>query len=119
VDNVFGRSRNLVGLDIGDSSIKVVELKDLGRGRGYEVVRLGWEPLSNEAIVDGAIMDSQLVIETIQRLFQRCRIKTTQVATALSGHSVIVKRISLPVMSEAELAESIHWEAEQYITFDI
>jgi len=116
---VFGRSRNLVGLDIGDSSIKVVELKDLGRGRGYEVVRLGWEPLSNEAIVDGAIMDSQLVIETIQRLFQRCRIKTTQVATALSGHSVIVKRISLPVMSEAELAESIHWEAEQYIPFDI
>lgn len=116
---MFGRSRNLVGLDIGDSSIKVVELKDLGRGRGYEVVKLGWEPLSNEAIVDGAIMDSQLVVETIQRLFGRCRIKTQQVATALSGHSVIVKRISLPVMSEAELAESIHWEAEQYIPFDI
>lgn len=116
---MFRRSRNLVGLDIGDSSIKVVELKDTGRGRGYEVVRLGWEPLSNDAIVDGAIMDSQLVIETIQRLFQRCRIKTSTVSTALSGHSVIVKRISLPVMSEAELAESIHWEAEQYIPFDI
>ena len=116
---MFRRSRNLVGLDIGDSSIKVVELKDMGRGRGYEVVRLGWEPLSNDAIVDGAIMDSQLVIETIQRLFQRCRIKTSSVSTALSGHSVIVKRISLPVMSEAELAESIHWEAEQYIPFDI
>ena len=116
---MFRRSRNLVGLDIGDSSIKVVELKDMGRGRGYEVVRLGWEPLSNDAIVDGAIMDSQLVIETIQRLFQRCRIKTNSVSTALSGHSVIVKRISLPVMSEAELAESIHWEAEQYIPFEI
>jgi type IV pilus assembly protein PilM len=65
-------------------------------------------------------MDSQLVSETIQRLFQRCRVKpSTPVATALSGHSVIVKRISLPVMSEAELAESIHWEAEQYIPFDI
>ncbi len=116
---VFRRSRNLVGLDIGDSSIKVVELKDLGKGRGFQVVKLGWEPLSSEAIVDGAIMDAQLVIETIQRLFQRCRIKNNQVATALSGHSVIVKRISLPVMSEAELAESIHWEAEQYIPFDI
>ncbi|MBD3869378.1 MAG: type IV pilus assembly protein PilM [Acidobacteria bacterium] len=115
----FGGSRNLVGLDIGDSSIKVVELKDRGKGRGYEVVKLGWEPLSSEAIVDGAIMDSQLVIETITRLFQRCRIKTTKVATALSGHSVIVKRISLPNMSEAELAESIQWEAEQYIPFDI
>jgi len=117
---VFGRSRNLVGLDIGDSSIKVVELKEQGKGRGYELVRLGWEPLSSEAIVDGQIMDAQLVTETIQRLFQRCKIKSsTPVATALCGHHVIVKRISLPMMSDAELAESIHWEAEQYIPFDI
>ncbi len=116
---LFGRSRNLVGLDIGDSSIKIVELKDLGKGRGYQLAKLGWEPLSSEAIVDGAIMDSQLVIETIQRLFQRLRIRNLQVATALYGHSVIVKRISLPTMSEAELAESIQWEAEQYIPFAI
>jgi type IV pilus assembly protein PilM len=119
VPMLFGRSRNLVGLDVGDSSIKVVELKDLGRGRGFQVAKLGWEPLSSEAIVDGAIMDSQLVVETIQRLFQRCKIRNLNVAIALSGHSVIVKRISLPVMSEAELAESIHWEAEQYVPFDI
>jgi type IV pilus assembly protein PilM len=117
---LFGRSRNLVGLDIGDSSIKVVELKEVGKGKGYQLVKLGWDPLSSEAIVDGAIMDARLVTETIQRLFQRCRIKpSTPVATALSGHSVIVKRISLPMMSEAELAESVHWEAEQYIPFDI
>jgi type IV pilus assembly protein PilM len=116
----FGRSKNLVGLDIGDSSVKIVELTDLSKGRGWTVSKLGWEPLSSEAIVDGAIMDSQLVAETIGRLFERCRIKTSApVATALSGHSVIIKRISLPVMSEAELAESIRWEAEQYIPFDI
>ena len=117
---MFGRSRNLVGLDIGDSSIKVVELKEQGKGRGYQLVRLGWEPLSSEAIVDGQIMDAQLVSDTIQRLFQRCKIRpSTPIATALCGHHVIVKRISLPVMSDAELAESIHWEAEQYIPFDI
>ncbi len=116
---LFARNRNVVGLDIGESSIKVVELKELGRGRGYQALRLGWEPLPADAIVDGQIMDSQVVAETIQRLFERCRIRNTQVATAVSGHSVIVKRISLPVMSEAELAESIHWEAEQYIPFDI
>lgn len=115
----FGRSRNLVGLDIGDSSVKVVELKDLGRGRGWQLLKLGWEPLSPEAIVDGAIMDSQLVVETIQRLFSRLKIKNTHVATSVSGHSVIVKRITVPAMSEAELAESIQWEAEQYIPFDI
>jgi type IV pilus assembly protein PilM len=107
-------------LDVGDSSLKLVQLKELGKGRGWQVMKLGWERLSSEAIVDGAIMDSQLVADTIQRLFERCRIKSsTPVATALSGHSVIVKRISLPVMSEAELAESIRWEAEQYIPFDI
>jgi type IV pilus assembly protein PilM len=116
---LFGRSRNLVGLDIGDSSIKVVELKDLGKGRGFQLAKLGWEPLPGEAIVDGAIMDSQVVIGTIQRLFQRLRIRNLDVATALYGHSVIVKRISLPTMGEAELAESIHWEAEQYIPFAI
>ncbi len=105
-------------MDIGDSSIKVIELKE-NKG-GWEVHKLGWEPLSAEAIVDGAIMDSQLVSEIIQRLFERCRIKSSSpVSTALSGHSVIVKRISLPVMSDAELAESIWWEAEQYIPFEI
>jgi len=115
---LFGRSRGLVGLDIGDSSIKVIELTE-NKG-GWQVQKLGWEPLSSEAIVDGAIMDSQLVSEIIQRLFERCRIKSSSpVSTALSGHSVIVKRISLPVMSDAELAESIRWEAEQYIPFDI
>ena len=116
---LFGRSRNLVGLDIGDSSIKAIELKDLGKGRGFQLAKLGWEPLSAEAIVDGAIMDSQVVVETIQRLFQRLRIRNLDVATALYGHSVIVKRISLPTMGEAELAESIHCEAEKYIPFAI
>ena len=116
---LFGMSKNLVGLDIGDSSIKAVELRDLGRGRGFQLLNIAWEPLSQEAIVDGAIMDSGLVIETIQRLFRNNRIKTTAVATALSGHSVIIKRIPLPVMTQEELAESIQWEAEQYIPFDI
>ncbi len=115
----FGRNKSLVGLDIGDSSIKAVELKDLGRGRGWKLVTAGVEPLSAEAIVDGAIMDSGLVSDTIQRLFRNHRIRTTQVATALSGHSVIIKRISMPMMSADELAESIQWEAEQYIPFAI
>lgn len=116
---LFGKSRNLVGLDIGESAVKVVELKDLGKGRGFQLSKLGWEPLAPEAIVDGQIMDATIVVDAIQRLFQRLKIRNVQVATALAGHSVIVKRINLPVMTPAELAESIHWEAEQYIPFDI
>ena len=77
------------------------------------------EPLPPEAIVDGAIMDSGAVIDAIQRLFSAQKIKTSDVATSVSGNAVIVKKISLPQMTPEELAESIHWEAEQYIPFDI
>jgi type IV pilus assembly protein PilM len=117
---LFGRKKGLVGVDIGSSTIKAVELKVGGkRGDEYQLVNIGIEPLPPEAIVDGAIMDSGAVIDSIQRLFQENRIKTAEVATGVSGNAVIVKKISLPQMSAEELAESIHWEAEQYIPFDI
>lgn len=115
----FGRSKDLVGLDIGDSSIKVVELKEVSRGRTWEVSALASEPLPQEAIVDGTIMDAGLVVDTLQRIWSQTRIKNRKVATGLSGHSVIIRRIPLPVMSEQELAEQIRWEAEQYIPFNI
>lgn len=115
---LFGKKKNLVGLDIGSSSIKAVELKP-GKGDVFQLTTVGIMHLPQEAIVDGQIMDSTSVIEAIQRLFSEYKIKTQDVATAISGSSVIVKKIQLPSMSEQELAESIHWEAEQYIPFDI
>jgi type IV pilus assembly protein PilM len=115
----FGKKKGLVGLDIGSSAIKAVELKPGGKGGEYHLVNLGMEPLPPEAIVDGAIMDSGAVIDSIQRLFSANKIKTNDVACSVSGNAVIVKKISLPQMTPEELAESIHWEAEQYIPFDI
>jgi type IV pilus assembly protein PilM len=117
---LFGKKKGLVGLDIGSSAVKAVELKAGGKGGAeYQLVNIGMEGLPPEAIVDGAIMDSGAVIDAIQRLFSGQKIKTADVATSLSGNAVIVKKISLPQMSPEELAESIHWEAEQYIPFDI
>ena len=117
---LFGKKSGLVGVDIGSSAIKAVELRVGGKGRDeYQLLNIGIEPLPSEAIVDGAIMDSGAVIDAIQRVFQDNRIKTTEVSTGVSGNAVIVKKISLPQMSAEELAESIHWEAEQYIPFDI
>lgn len=116
---MFGRSKDLVGLDIGDSSVKVVELKSLGRNKGYEVQALASEPLPQEAIVDGTIMDAGFVVDTLRRIWSENKIRNKRVATALSGHSVIIRRINLPSMSEQELAEQIRWEAEQYIPFNI
>ncbi len=115
----FSRPKNLVGLDIGSSAVKVVELKDLGKGKGFQLLNAAVERLSPEAIVDGAIMDAGLVVDTIQKAFSGRRIKASDVAIALSGHSVIIKKISIPATSEEELAEVIPWEAEQYIPFDV
>jgi type IV pilus assembly protein PilM len=117
---LFGKSKGLVGLDIGSSAVKAVELKAGGRGGDeFQLINIGVEPLPPEAIVDGAIMDAGAAIDAVQRLFTANKIKTSDVATSVSGNAVIVKKISLPHMSQEELAESIHWEAEQYIPFDI
>jgi len=114
---VFGRSKGLVGLDIGSSAVKAVELA--ASGKSYRVVAYASEAMAPDSIVDGAIIDGAGVADTIRRVFERLGTKTKDVAASLSGNAVIVKKISLPQMTEAELAESIKWEAEQYIPFDI
>jgi len=115
----FGKSKNLLGLDIGSSAVKMVELKDLGKGKGYQLKAFGIEQLPAEAIVGGTIMDSGAVIDAISRLVRDRGVKNYNVATSVDGNSVIVKRISMMAMSEAELNEAIQWEAGQYIPFDI
>lgn len=113
----LARKKDLVGLDIGASSVKAVQLRRVGKG--YELVHLGMAPLNPETIVDGVIMDGGSVISAIQQIYQEHGIKTKDVAVAVSGHSVIVKKIRMQQMKEEELAESIQWEAEQYIPFAI
>ena len=113
----FGKSKAVVGLDIGSSSVKAVELRSVGKG--FKVIAFATEPVPPDSIVDGAIIDSAAVADAIRRLFDNKGFKTKEVAASLSGNAVIVKKINLPVMTEAELAESIYWEAEQYIPFDI
>jgi type IV pilus assembly protein PilM len=114
---VFRRAKSLVGLDIGSSAVKAVELKSAGRS--YKVTAFGSEPLPPDSIVDGAIIDGASVSGAIRRLFESRGIRTRDVAASLSGNAVIVKKITLPAMTGPELAESIYWEAEQYIPFDI
>jgi len=115
---LFRKPKNLVGLDVGSSAVKLVELKEGKEGK-FQLVKAGLETLSPEAIVDGSIMDSSLVVETISRLLAAANVKNPNVAVSVAGHSVIVKKIQLPTMPEEELSESIRWEAEQYVPFDI
>jgi len=115
---MFGsKKKSLVGLDIGSSTIKAVELKSTKSG--YELVNFGMEPLTPDTVVDGAIMDAPSVAMAINKIFESQKIKTKHVATSVSGHSVIVKRIPLPYMTEDELFDRIRAEASQHIPFDI
>ncbi len=114
---LFFKSKDLLGLDIGSSAIKLVQLKE--KGKGYQLEKFGIKLLMPELIVDGTIMDAGMVVSAIKELISEQKLKTKDTAISVSGHSVIVKRINLPEMTEEELEESIKWEAEQYIPFDI
>src|SRR5882762_4075468 len=108
---------NLVGLDIGSSSVKAVELQR--KAGSLHLASLGYENLQTDTIVDGQIMELNNVSDVISSIFNEHKIKTTRVAAGVSGHSVIVKNIVVPPMSEEELHESFSWHAEEHIPFDI
>ena len=109
--------KNLVGLDIGSSSVKAVELGK--KGAALQLLNLGFENLQTDTIVDGQIMELNNVSNVIAQIFSEHQIRTTRVAAGVSGHSVIVKNIVLPQMSQEELQESFSWHAEEHIPFDI
>jgi type IV pilus assembly protein PilM len=114
---MFGGSKTIVGLDIGSSCIKAVELK---RNKGeISVAHLGVEPLASDIVVDSMIVDSTAVSNAITKIFTDSGIKGKAVATSVSGHSVIVKKIAMQTMSDQELAAMVQTEAAQHIPFDI
>ncbi len=104
-------------MDIGSGAIKLVQVKETGKG--YQLQKFGVKELDSELIVDGTVMDSGRVVAAVKELLEEHAVKVKDVALSVSGHSVIVKKINLPTMTEDELEESIKWEAEQYIPFDI
>jgi type IV pilus assembly protein PilM len=106
-----------VGLDIGSSAIKVAQLKE-SKGR-YFLQKFGVKALEPEVIVDGTVMDEGRVVSAIQELFEEVNVKNKHVAISISGHAVIVKKISLPPMPDEELEGQVKLAAEQYIPFDI
>lgn len=113
----LGPSKQLLGLDIGSSSIKLVQMKEQ-KGQ-YTLQKFGLKQLEPEVIVDGTVMDAARVVTIIKELVQESNVKLKNVAMSISGHSVIVKKISLPPMPDDELEIQVKLAAEQYIPFDI
>src|SRR5690606_9630121 len=112
---VHSMAKTCIGLDIGSSSIKAVQVKQ--NKRGITLQAFGMEPLMPQTIVDGTIMDQGAVVEAIRTLWDRLKIKQKDVAIAIAGHSVIIKKIAIAPMSDDELEEQIPYEAEHHIPF--
>jgi type IV pilus assembly protein PilM len=106
---------NCIGLDIGSSSIKMLQVKVTPKA--IHLLDFGIEPLPPQTIVDGSIMDQAAVVDAIRRLRTTLGIRNKVVATAISGHSVIIKKIQVPQMAPEELGAQLQVEAEQHIPF--
>ena len=114
---LFATKKETVGIDIGSSSVKLVQLRE--HKGGYHLVKVGILPLPAEAIVDNTLMDSSSIVETIKNLLGSLKVKAGEASCSVSGNAVIIRKIVLPAMSSEELEDQIQWEAEQYIPFDI
>jgi len=112
-----GKRRSLIGLDIGSNVVKCLRL-ETGHERPL-VTHFAMVPLVPEAIVDGEIMDRELVIQAIKECAELARVPNEPVASAVSGRAVIVKKIVMDKMSREDAKEAIYWEAEQHVPFDI
>ncbi len=113
----MAREKLCVGIDIGASAVKLCQLR-----RGKKEVMLeqfGHVSLSPGTVVDGAVMNPGRIVEVIQELRATHKIRNKHAAISVSGHSVIIKKITVPQMSNEELEQNIQWEAEQFIPFDI
>jgi len=114
---LFKKKKDLVGIDIGSSSVKLVQLWQTRDG--YQLLNAAIMPLPPEAIVDNSLMDTAAVVDAVKNLVASLGIKSKDVACSISGNAVIIRKIILPVMTSEELEDQISWEAEQYIPFDI
>ncbi|MBF0199764.1 MAG: type IV pilus assembly protein PilM [Desulfamplus sp.] len=114
---LFNKKGHLVGLDIGSAVIKVAEVKS--SGKDIELKKFEMTPIPSGLIEEGQILDMDELSRIIRNIFKTHRIKSNNVAISTGGSSVVIKNINVPAVSENALLESIRFEAEQYIPYDI
>lgn len=114
---IFAKKDHLIGLDIGSRTIKLGELLITKKGRSLKT--FGMIDLPQNAIVEGRVKEPTVVADVIKGLVADLNVSEQNVATSVAGYSVIIKRITVGKMSEEQLLENIHHEAEQYIPFDL
>ena len=121
LSNLFGSfsggGSSVVGMSIGSSSIKLVELKQ--KGKTWKLLHFGMVQLPEDVVVNREIMNSDVISDGIKSLVNQIKFKNKNVSISISGPSVIIKRMSLEVPQLKELQDQVFWEAEQYLPFDV
>lgn len=110
---MFFGNKGIIGLDVGSATIKLAELK--GSRGSFQLKNIGEAVLPHDSIVKKVVTDKEAVASTLSNLIRDLGVKNKNVVISISGHSVIIKKVTLPTMSKSELAESIPWELEQYL----
>ncbi len=114
---LLGGKKTSVGLDIGSGIIKLVVIDH--SGSEPELIKVATTEVATDAIVEGEVMDPGIVAEAVRGLFSTAGVKQKSVVTAVGGRDVIVKKIQMDRMKEADAREVIRWEAEQHVPFDM
>src|SRR3954469_12651995 len=114
---LFSRKRTTVGVDIGSGLIKVAVVDH--STKDPELIRVAIQPLQQDAIVEGEVMDPGVVAEAIQAALKAAGVSSKQVVTAVGGRDVIIKKIQIERVKEAQARELMRWEAEQHVPFDM
>jgi type IV pilus assembly protein PilM len=112
------KKRDLVGIDIGTHSIKLVYLK--GSPGQWSLVRWSVIPYGEDIPLDTPLMDRRAqAVEALQNYLKTADLPVKKVATSVSGNAVIVRYVKMTKMPPSELSKSLKFEAEPYIPFNI
>ncbi|MFZ2447726.1 MAG: type IV pilus assembly protein PilM [Syntrophobacteraceae bacterium] len=114
---LFSKVENLIGLDIGSHSVKMMQVR-AGDAKP-RLINLGLAPTPKEAFAEGRIVKPDLVASTVRQLATHLKIKKKAAAISISGYEVMIKKIELPTMTEEELETRMHAELGQYIPYNI
>ncbi len=112
------KSEPLLGVDIGSSSLKIVELSR--SGDQIRVQSAGAFPLPPNTVVEGRIDNPEVLAATLRRALQKLRTKAKHVAMAVPGAAVITRVLEMPAgLSDDEMESQLLMEAEQYIPYSL
>ncbi|HYW10113.1 MAG TPA: type IV pilus assembly protein PilM [Longimicrobium sp.] len=115
--SLLRRNKSTVGLDIGSGYVKLAVIDH--SGSEPELVHVSHTQLMADAIVEGEVMDPQIVVQTVQSLLTSAGLKPKRLVASVGGRDVMVKKIQMDRMKESDAREVIRWEAEQYVPYDM